>query len=179
MLMGGLFLCLMAACVNDPETVLETAEKIQPSVERGKDVTMIYSEDGQVALLLEAPTVVRSQVETPVTEFPDGLKVTFYDANLRPGSTLVADYGIRDEETQEVVVRDHVVVLNEAGEQLDTEELIWDAASRKIRSDKFVKITTADEILFGTGFEADEEFSRYRILNPEGTLNVPDDDQLP
>ncbi len=164
-------LCL-AGCVNDPEVVFETAEKIQPSVERGRDVTMVYSEDGEVQLQLRAPRVVRRQGEEPVTEFPEGLKVTFFDAALRPSSTLEADYGIRDENAQEVTVRDHVVVVNDVGERLDTEELVWNARDRKIRSDAFVKITTAEEVLYGTGFEADETFSRYRILEPEGSFRV-------
>ena len=161
-----------ASCASDAEPVYEALEQIQPSVERGKDVTMVYSEDGVVQLQLEAPTVVRRKGEDPTTEFPDGLKVTFYDPGLNPGSTLVADYAIRDDKTQTVTVREHVVVVNREGDQLDTEELIWDAETRKIRSDAFVKIRTATEILYGTGFEADETFERYRILNPEGSLQV-------
>ena len=69
-----------------------------------------------------------------------------------------------------------MVVINEKGEQLNTEELIWDPVKMKIYSDQFVRIKTEDEILFGTGFEADQEFTRYRILNPEGTLNIRDDE---
>ena len=70
-------------------------------------------------------------------------------------------------------MRDHVVVVNRQGDQLDTEELIWDADTRKIRSDAFVKIRTATEILYGTGFEADETFERYTASSiPEGSLQV-------
>ena len=91
------------------------------------------------------------------------------DANM-----LEADYAIRYEETQLTIIRKDVVVINEDGEQLNTEELIWDPIKKIIYSDQFVRIRTADEILFGTGFEADQEFTRYKILNPEGTLNIRD-----
>ena len=69
---------------------------------------------------------------------------------------------------------DHELLLPD--DQLNTEELTWDPVQKKIYSDKFVRIRTADEILLGTGFESDQEFKRYRILNPEGTLTIHDDE---
>lgn len=169
---------ILTACVNDPAEVLATAGKIEPSVEHGRGVTMLYSEDGSVRMKLEAERVTRHAVDEPYIEFDSGLVVTFYE-NLRVVSTLKADYGIRYEKTELTEIRDNVAVVNREGEQLNTEELIWDPQEKTIRSDEFVRIRTADEIIFGTGLEADEEFTRYRILNPEGTLKIQDDDAVP
>jgi LPS export ABC transporter protein LptC len=171
-----LILTALPGCVNDPADVLAAAEKVQPSVERGQDVTIIYSDQGIVKMQLEAARVTRHLLDEVYMEFSGGLKVTFFDPLLQPTSTLEAQYAIRYEETQLTIIRDSVVVINEKGEQLNTEELIWDPVKMKIYSDQFVRIKTEDEILFGTGFEADQEFTRYRILNPEGTLNIRDDE---
>lgn len=41
-----------------------------------------------------------------------------------------------------------------------------------ISSDKFVKITTDQEVIYGEGLEADERMTRYKILKPQGTIKV-------
>jgi hypothetical protein len=41
-----------------------------------------------------------------------------------------------------------------------------------LSSDRFVKITTAEEIIFGDGFEANQDFTRYRIFNVKGRITV-------
>ena len=65
-----------------------------------------------------------------------------------------------------------MVVVNRKGERLNTEKLIWDERNELLSSDRFVKITTAEEIIFGDGFEANQDFSRYRIFNVKGRLTV-------
>ena len=72
-------------------------------------------------------------------------------------------------------VMDDVVVINRNGEKLNTEHLIWDADSKKIYTDEFVKITTKEEIIFGDGLEANEDFTKYKILNIKGTVTVDQD----
>ncbi len=167
---------VLSSCSNDPAEVLATADKLLPSTERGRDVTIIYSDQGQVKMQLKSDRVFRSMTQNPYMEFIGSVRVVFYDPMLQPTSTLDAQYAIRYEETQLTIIRDSVVVVNEQGEQLNTEELTWDPVQKKIYSDKFVRIRTADEILLGTGFESDQEFKRYRILNPEGTLTIHDDE---
>jgi LPS export ABC transporter protein LptC len=167
------------SCVNDLETIQEVAKEAEPIVEEGEGVRILYSEDGNVRLMLEAPRVLRIHDEKdPRVEFPEGLKVYFYDDSLKITTKLRADYGIRYENKGETEVRDRVIVINKKGERLSTEELIWKEEDRKIISNSFVKITTAREVLFGTGMEADEQFSHYTITKPEGTLNVTLDDEV-
>jgi LPS export ABC transporter protein LptC len=171
-------LLALSACVNDPDDVLATAEKVLPTEERGEDVTIYYSDEGQLKMQLKADRVVRHHGLDPFMEFIGNVSVIFYDAALRPNSTLHAGYAIRYEKTQLTEIRDNVEVVNEQGETLHTEELIWDAAGKRIYTEQFVRIRTADEILMGTGLESDQEFRRYRILQPEGTLNIRDHEPL-
>ena len=110
--------------------------------------------------------------DNPYLEMPKGLKVIFYDALLQVKSRLTADYGIRYEHEQKMEARKNVVVVNEKGEQLNTEHLIWDERREKLLSDEFVKITRKDEIIYGTGFEANQDFTRYKIFNIKGTISV-------
>jgi LPS export ABC transporter protein LptC len=91
---------------------------------------------------------------------------------MQVSSRLKADYGIRYDRELRMEARKNVVVVNEKGEQLNTEHLVWDERTRKLHSDEFVKITTGDEIIYGNGFEANQDFSQYRIFNIKGIISV-------
>ena len=65
-----------------------------------------------------------------------------------------------------------MVVVNQQNQTINTELLIWDQKKAMIYSDKFVKITTEDEVLFGDGFESDETFDKWIILKPRGSFRV-------
>jgi LPS export ABC transporter protein LptC len=106
----------------------------------------------------------------PYTEFTEGLKVDFYNDSLRVTSWLTANYGIRYESDGKTVLKNDVQVLNENNEHLSTEELIWDERKHIIYTEKFVKITTPDQVIYGEGMEADEQLTTYRIKKPQGTI---------
>ena len=56
------------------------------------------------------------------------------------------------------------------GDKLNTEHLTWDGKSRKVYTNAFVRITTPDKVMTGTGLESDETFSKYKILNVKGII---------
>jgi LPS export ABC transporter protein LptC len=100
------------------------------------------------------------------------VKVYFYGADMEVTNKIKANYGIKYEKSDKTIVRNDVVVVNENGERLYTEELTWDKAEGKIYTDKFVRIKTETETLFGQGLQSDEKFTKYQILNPEGPIKV-------
>jgi len=110
--------------------------------------------------------------ENPYLEMPKGMKAIFYDEALNVKSRITADYAVRYEKEEKMEARKHVVVINEKGEELDTEHLIWDQKREKLISDEFVTIKQKDQTIFGYGFEANQDFSKYRIFNPSGTFAV-------
>lgn len=48
---------------------------------------------------------------------------------------------------------------------------------KKIWSDKFVTITTKNEILMGDGFEARQDFSKYKIKKLKGTVTIKEEEE--
>ncbi|MFN3938958.1 MAG: LPS export ABC transporter periplasmic protein LptC, partial [Chitinophagales bacterium] len=151
---------LFDSCVNDMQEVQQTVAAAEPNVEKGKDIVLYYSNNGNIKIRIKAPTLVRYLTEEPYTEFSEGLHVDFYDDSSNVISVLTAHYGIRYEKELKTIVRNNVVVINQKGEQLNTEELIWDERKNLIYSEKFVKITTDNEVLYGEGLEADERMNR-------------------
>ncbi len=172
----GIIQCL-SACENSMEDIENVTEQFKTAVETIKGVEMMYSESGKVRVQLKAPLSLRHKTEDPFVEFPEGVVVHFFNEELQESSILSANHGIRYERRQRTVLKDKVVWKNKIKqEKLETEELIWDEKQKKIYSDKFVKITTAKESIFGQGFETNQEFTNYKIRKITGTVRVKADE---
>ena len=167
---------IWAGCENDMATVHALIEQERIPTETGKDVEIEYSELGEVRSRVTAPTMKRFTVEENATEFPDGVQVKNYGSSGIVESTLEANYGIMYQKEERVYLRDDVVLVNTKGEQLNCEELNWNWKTKRIFSDKFVKITTPEEVIWGKGFEANDDFSWYRIDSITGNFSVETDE---
>lgn len=160
------------SCVNDMNKVkLYSKGQVTPQ-ETARSIKIIYSDSAKVKVELTAPVLNHYSNENPYVEMPKGMKAVFYNDRMEVKSTLDADYGVRYELEQKMEARKNVVVVNEKGERLNTEHLIWDEKKEKLLSDDFVKITTKDEIFYGNGFEANQDFSKYRIYKLKGTISL-------
>lgn len=161
-----LLACLLfIACENDLQKVNELTKEYEAAIESGKDIVMLYSEMGVVRVKIEGQSLERHKTDEPFVEFPEGVKVTFYDENHEINSVLTADYAIRYEKDQRAVLKRNVVLVNDRkGERLETEELLWNEKEQTISGEQLVTITTPRETIIGTeGFEADQDFSEYTI----------------
>lgn len=148
-------------------------------VESASVIRILYSDSAKVQVEIIAKELNHYETENPYIEMPKGLTANFFDDSMHVKSKLTADYGIRYEREQKMEVRKNVVVVNEKGETLNTEHLTWDERTEKLKSDEFVKITTKGEIIMGTGFEANQDFSKYKIFNIKGTIPINQNNHAP
>jgi len=169
------FLLFLSSCQTDIQTINQlTSVKNLPS-ESMKDAEIMYSDSAKVKMKLTAPQLDR-YVEKQYIEFPQGVKILFYNDSMKVTSQLKADYGIRYEKEGKMEAKRNVEVVNVKGDKLNTEHLIWDEAHGKIYTEAFVKITTAEEVLLGDGLESNQDFTKYKILNPTGTISLKDEE---
>lgn len=171
--MASLFLLLATACVKD---IKENEPAVfNTEVETVKEVEIFYSDSAHVRVKIAGPTMLNHlDKNNPMQEFTDGVVAEFFGADGKITSKLSAKYGIRYEGRSEVVVRDSVIWESLEREKLETEELIWDEKTKKVYTNKFVVITRPDEIIYGHGFEANQDFSYSRINAIEGRIKVAD-----
>ncbi len=164
---------LLVSCKNDMAEIEAMSDQFSTQVEAAHNVEILYSDSAQVRVRVTGPTMLyHLDRAEPQQEFPDGVNVDFFDADGAITSQLTALYGLRLENKAEVVVRDSVVWKSVEGDTLETEELFWDERRGKIYSKKFVVITRPDEVIYGHGFEADQDFSYSRINAIEGRIKV-------
>lgn len=160
------------SCENDQSEIERVTVRRNGPAEEIRKLVTLYSDSGIVKVKVSAPVLRRYTDPRPLTELPKGMNIDFFDDSLRVISHLSARYAVQDIRTKTWEARDDVVVVNRKGEQLNTEKLVWDEQKELLSSDRFVKITTAEEIIFGDGFEANQDFSRYRIFNVKGRITV-------
>lgn len=179
-LLFGMLVLSAVSCSNDPEEVRKMTRHDTMPEQQASDVVMYYSEYGDVIFELHSPRVeTYSGEENPRTIFPEGFEVVFYDSTGKTvQSRLTANYGIKMEKELKMIARGDVVVNNyEKKERLNTEELIWDQRHDKIYTDKFVTITTENQVLYGEGgMESDESFNSWTIKNLKGKMEVDEEE---
>ncbi len=174
----SLFLLTFTSCENDLEKINEVAHLNDGMSETGKNVEIYYTDSIKVKVKMLAQKLVQHQGEEPYTEMPEGVKVLFYNDIGNIENTLTANKGFIYDHKNEMIAKENVVAISSKGEKLETEELIWNEDNGKIFSNKFVKITTEDEIIFGDGFEANQDFTNYEIKKIKGQINLKEDEIL-
>lgn len=157
---------LFNACTNNPDEIKKVAveEELKP-LNVQYDVVYNYSDSATLRLKLMAPVVAdySHAEENPYYEFAEGIDVTFFDKFGKEENHLRANYAKQFIKENRWEARGDVVVKNNKNEQLNTEQLEWDVKNELITSDVFVKITTGDEVIMGEGFEADQNFTSYKL----------------
>lgn len=163
---------MFCSCVNDVKEVNEIAHDPHQPIQEGRNVEILYSKDGDVEFKLNAPLLNRYEGEQPYNEMPEGVSVEIYDSLNNVSTSLTSNYAIDRSYEQVMEARDDVVVINAKGEKLNTEKLIWNQKTGMITSDVFVKITKENQIIMGNGLESNQDFSRYKIKDISGIINI-------
>ncbi len=166
---------IVCSCKNDISEVNALTQDVSQPIRTGKNIELIYSEKGNIKIKVKAPKMEEFAGDDNFMEMSEGIEVLFYDSLQKITTTLTSNYAINRIDQNIMEAKNDVVVVNEKKERLNTEHLIWQQDSAKIYTDEFVKITTADEILMGEGLEANEDFSKYKILKIKGIINLKEE----
>jgi LPS export ABC transporter protein LptC len=164
-----------SSCKNTNEEIENlTGSSKAHQLDKAKDVTMYYSDKGQLKAVIFAKEFIRNEAAKPAyADIKKDLKVDFYNDSLQIESTLTAKSARIFEVEGNVIVRENVCVVNKKGERLNTEELVWNQKLDKFYTDKEVTITTPpNQVMVGQGLEANADFSWYKINNLKGKINV-------
>lgn len=160
-------------CKNDPAVVKQLTKDVEMPVSSTKNVEMLYTDSARLRAKVKAPRRDTYLGEKERIEFTDGVEVMFYGEDGSESGELKAKYAINNTKSEQMIARNNVQLVNKLeGKHLETEELIWDQKSGRIYSDKFSKITSKQEVIYGDGFESNQDFSQYRILKIRGIVNI-------
>ncbi len=137
------------------------------------DVDMLYSEKDRLKVKMKARKIL--EYKNGDQEFPEGLYLEFFNETGAITSTLKANEAYYFKKENQWRGRGDVEVKNiEKQQQLNSEELFWKPATKKIFTEKFVTIRLENEVIYGTGLEALQDMSTYTIKKPAGDFIIKD-----
>jgi LPS export ABC transporter protein LptC len=166
---------ISSACERKVDTIKKTDILSLPSV-TGKDIQTIFDDSGKVQLILITPLMQSyDNAESPYTEFKSGIKVIFFEGHKDTVATVSAKYAKYTDKDKIWELKDSVVVIGETKDKLETEQLFWDQDKDIIYTDRFVKITSEDQIVMGTGLVSDSRLTRRKIKNVQGPIYLRDE----
>jgi LPS export ABC transporter protein LptC len=138
-----------------------------------RDMETVASENGLKKQLIRAPLREEyAYAKTPYDEYTRGVEVIGYDSLGRPSSSVVGDYALYWRERDLYELKGNVIVEGEGGERLYTQQLNWDVKLKKIYSHVDFKIEQGNNVTYGVGFEAADDFSWWRFQEGTGTMMV-------
>ena len=143
------------------------------------DAIIEYTDSALLKARIEAGTVEnfmyfddRGEVEDQKLIMTKGVIATFFDPDGGVNSVLTSQRATRYEKKRITEIESNVVVVNQQGDSLNTEYLLWDEKANTLSSDKKVRVKTQDEIIFAEGFESDVNFTEYTFKKVTGTISL-------
>ena len=145
--------------------------------EYSENLSVVMSQNGRRSYHFKTPLLEGySLAREPYREFPKGVKMTTYknDSLSSVDAVLTANYAIHYETRDLWEARGNVVVEKSDGKRLYTQQLFWNARTKKIYSNVDSKIVQNDgrDVFIGEGFESDEEFKDWRFRRMKGRMEV-------
>ena len=153
------------------EDIIEAIDYESHPSQFAKNIEIVRTDSGRIAVKIFAPILERfSNKEEPYNEFVQGINVITYSKYPTISSSLTCNYAKQEVNKELWEARDNVVAVNSDGDTIKTEQMFWNLKTEKIYSDKHVNIRSGNEIIYGTGFTAQQDFSNWKITNIKGEI---------
>ena len=165
------FIALAALACSCSKTEVKKPVEYTGPISEAEKVELYYTENDKVKIKMLADVLYEFQ--TGDREFPKGIYMEFYKEDGSLESTLRANHAYFFKAENQWRGRGKVEVKNlQKSEQLNTEELFWKPAEKKIFTEKFVTIRQQGDVIYGVGLDAKQDLSDYTIRTPTGEFEV-------
>lgn len=140
-----------------------------------------FKDSGRVSMKLRSPLIEEySLVDSPYWLFPKGLDLDFYEVGKEKPGYFQADWAHLNKTTGLYEGKGDVIVVNDAGDSLKTEQLFWDKAKKLVYTSKEVYLISnkGDSLTAKNGLQATDDLQRYTLFNNKGYIFVDDNQKF-
>lgn len=165
---------LLFSCSKKPEATQFDYETLMTESSENRTITMM--ENGRRSYTFVTPLMEGYSMATnPYQEFRRGIKMTTYtqDSTNLVDATITANYAIYYENQRLWEAKGNVTIIKNNRKDGDTtvtghteiytQQLFWNATTKKIYSNVDTKILQPDGWHFGVGFDADEDLKNIHF----------------
>lgn len=143
--------------------------------EYSENLSIVMSQNGRRSYFFETPLVEGYTLGAePYREFRRGIRMTTYrdDSLTTVDAVLTANYAIYYERRKLWEARGDVEVHKFDGTELYTQQLFWDARTKRIYSNVDTKLVKGNNVSIGERFESDEDFKDWRFRYQRSRMEV-------
>jgi len=139
-----------------------------------ENLKLIYTDSAKVkAILYSDLNKDFTNQSFPYSEFPEGVKITFYDNDLNE-TIDNSDYAITYNKTNIVNLIGNVVINNYDGSELKTKQLYWDPEQEWLFTEEKFSFKNIDYDIVASRLDANRSFTIFNTGKLDGKVLVED-----
>ena len=139
-----------------------------------ENLKLIYTDSAKVkAILYSDLNKDFTNQSFPYSEFPEGVKITFYDNDLNE-TIVTSDYAITYNKTNIVNLIGNVVINNFDGSELKTKQLYWDPEQEWLFTEEKFSFKNIDYDILASRLDANRSFTIFNTGKLDGKVLVED-----
>ncbi|WP_302821973.1 LPS export ABC transporter periplasmic protein LptC, partial [Parabacteroides goldsteinii] len=171
-----MLLLFMASCGKENKEVVEvTFDPENTYTLRTTDVSSLISHSGITRYRMNAKEwLVFGKAKEPYSYFPQGVYVEKFDSLFNVEASVKADTAYYWDKKGLYKLIGHVGILSQEGKKLNTSILYFDQKEDQIYTDEYFELEEGDKIITGIGFKSNQNMTKYKIFNSQGTFPVSD-----
>lgn len=171
-----MLLLFMASCGKENKEVVEvTFDPENTYTLRTTDVSSLISDSGITRYRMNAKEwLVFGKAKEPYSYFPQGVYVEKFDSLFNVEASVKADTAYYWDKKGLYKLIGHVSILSQEGKKLDTSILYFDQKEDQIYTGEYFELEEGDKIITGIGFKSNQNMTKYKIFNSQGTFPVSD-----
>lgn len=142
-------------------------------------VTTLISDSGIARYRVKAEEwLVFDKKRPSYWSFEKGLFLEKFDSVFNVDASVKADTAYYYDQEKLWKLMSSVEIRNIKGDMLYTDLLYWDEKKEKIYSDQYVRIEQEEQVIWGYGFESDQNLMNPVIFNIQGTFEVNESESV-
>ncbi len=167
-----IIIALFISCYDNSKVISEIESNRQDPIGTALNIRMVYTDSLKIQAILTAPKHVDyTNLEFRYAEFPEGLKVIFFDENGNENEIL-ADYGILYNDTKLIDLKGNVKLKSYTGSNLITSQLFWDAETEWLFTEKRFKYKDSEYNFDAMRLDTNKDFTKFQTGDLIGTITV-------
>jgi LPS export ABC transporter protein LptC len=168
-------LVIVISCEDSSDALSEINQDRQEPIGTAWNIRMTYTDSIKIQAILTAPKHVDyTNLSFRYAEFPEGLKVVFYD-KLERENEVIADYGILFNDTKLIDLKGNVRLKSHDGSLLTTAQLFWDAESEWLFTEKDFRFEDNDYNFDAQRLDTNKEFTKFQTGSLIGTVTFSEE----
>ncbi|WP_313581195.1 LPS export ABC transporter periplasmic protein LptC [Chishuiella sp.] len=141
---------------------------------------IITKDSGRITANVHSPLIEEyTTVDSPYTVFRKGLHLNFYQKGQEKPGYFQANWARLSDATGIYEGRGNVIIVNEKGDSLKSEQIFWDKKRKTVYTSKVVYLISnkGDSLKASNGLQGTDDLENYTLFNNQGYMYVDDKDQ--